>query len=315
MRLLKIAAVSLLAVLPLAAQVPQAVALFEEGRFEEAKRMVAPLKNNADALTLLAKIALVQNDDAAAQQFGEKAVALKPGSAQAHLVLGQAYGSQAQKASIFKQASLAGKTRDEFERSVQLDPNLIEGRLALIDYYTMAPGFMGGSEEKALQQAGEIKKRDAFQGHRAFARVYTRQKKLDLARKEWQDAVKEQPAAARPHNSLASFYAFTDKNYKLAFDEVEAALKVEQNYMPARFRYGQIAAVSGMNLPRGEEELKKYLTYKPGENEPDLASTHYYLGMIYEKQGKKAEAKQKYETALKMLPGSKTFTEALKRVS
>ena len=88
--------------------------------------------------------------------------------------------------------------------------------------------------------------------------------------------------------ALASFYAFQDKNYKAAMDEVETAIKLEPSYMPNHFRFGQVAAVSGTNFIRGEEELKKYLAYKPGPNEPDLASTHYYLGMIYEKQGKTA---------------------------
>jgi tetratricopeptide (TPR) repeat protein len=309
-----IAAVALLA-LPLFAQVPQAAALYQEGRFDEAKRLVAPLKNNADALLILGKIAVAQNDDDAAVGFLEKAVALAPANADAHLWLGNAYGSQAQKANLFSQASLAGKTRDEFERAVQLNPNLLDARFSLIDFYTMAPGFMGGSDEKALQQATEIKKRDVYHGHRAFARLYMRQKKVDQARKEWQDAIKDQPQAARPHNALASFYAFTDKNFKLALDEVDIALKLEPNYMPAHFRAGQIAAMSGTNYARGEEELKKYLGYKPGENEPDLASTHYYLGMLYEKQGKKAEAKQQFDAALKMNPGSKTFGEAVKRVS
>ena len=85
--------------------------------------------------------------------------------------------------------------------------------------------------------------------------------------------------------------------------------------MSAHFRVGQIAALSGTNFNRGEEELKKYLAYTPGQNEPDLASTHYFLGMIYEKQGKKPEAKEQFATALKMNPGSKAFNEAVKRTS
>src|SRR5437762_6570191 len=150
------------------------------------------------------------NDDKAVELF-EKAIALRPNSAELHYHLGQAYGNQAQQASLFSKASLAGKTRDEFEKAVALDPNYLDARFALIDYYTIAPAIMGGSEEKALQQAGEIKKRDALQGHRAFARVYTREKKLDLARKEWMDAVHEQPQSAAAHSLFASYLANTDK--------------------------------------------------------------------------------------------------------
>lgn len=307
-------AVALLA-LPLAAQVQQGAALYEEGRFEEAKRLLAPMKNDADALLVLGKIAIAQNDSEKAADYFEQSVKLKPNSAPAHFWLGQAYGNQAQNANMFKQASLASKTKSEFERAVELDPNYLDARLGLIDYYMIAPGIMGGSEEKALQQAAEIKKRDVYYGHRAYARVYSRQKKNDLVRAEWVAAIKDQPQAAKPHVSLALYYASVDKNFAGAWNEIENALKLEPNWMPMQFRVGQIAAMSGQQYARGEEALKKYLTYKVKENEPDLGSAHYYLGMIYEKQGKKAEAKQSYANAVKMNPGAKPFTEALKRVS
>ena len=41
----------------------------------------------------------------------------------------------------------------------------------------------------------------------------------------------------------------------------------------------------------------------------------YWLGQINEKQGHKAEAKQMYATSLKLAPGAKDVTEALKGVS
>ena len=133
MRRMVIAAVALLA-LPLFAQVPQAAALYEEGRLEEAKKLLAPLKTNADALLILGKIALGQNDEDAAVGYLEKAVELKPAGAEGHLWLGNAYGTQAQKANIFRQASLASKVKSEFERAVQLDPNLLDARFGLLDY-------------------------------------------------------------------------------------------------------------------------------------------------------------------------------------
>ena len=66
---------------------------------------------------------------------------------------------------------------------------------------------------------------------------------------------------------------------------------------------------------RGEEAIRKYLNYKPAEDEPALASAWYWLGMIQEKQGKKAEARQSYLNALKLAPDAKNINEALKRVS
>jgi Tfp pilus assembly protein PilF len=209
---------------------------------------------------------------------------------------------------------MAGKIRAEFEKAVALDPNYIEARFALIDFYTVAPGFMGGSQEKAAQQAAEIKKRNSVEGHRAFARVYMRQKKVDLARKEYVDAVRENPTSARAHYLLGVFL-MNDKNWAGSLQELETALRLDPKHMVAYLRIGQNAALSGQNFARGEESLRRYLTHTPTEQEPGHYSTWYYLGMIQEKQGKKAEAKASFLNAKKLAPQSKEIAEALKRVS
>lgn len=260
------------------------------------------------------KTTMARNDDDAAAGLFEKAVAQNPKSAEAHYLLGSAYGSQAQNAGIFGQASLASKTKEQFEQAVALDPNLLEARTGLLQFYTMAPGFMGGSYDKAFAQVEEIKKRDPLMGHRSAAFIYSHQKKADLAKKEYFDEVKEFPKSPRAHLDLGVFYV-SEKNYKAAEDEYTTALKLDAAFMPAYFRLGQISVQSDANLPRGEEALRKYLTYTPKSNEPSLARAHYWLGQIFEKQGKKADAKASFAASLKLNPAQKDVAEALKRVS
>ncbi len=244
----------------------------------------------------------------------EKAIAQKPNVAEYHYLLGGAYGRKAQSASLFGAAGLAKKAKASLERAVQLDPNFIDARLALVDFYIIAPGIVGGSEEKAKEQANEIKKRDLMAGHRAWAAIYARQKKLDLARKEYVDAVRAQPNSGKAHYFLGRFL-MEEKNFTGAWQELETALKLEPKWMPTYLRIGQVAAHSGTNFSRGEEALRKYLAYTPAENEPGHATAWYSLGIIQEKQGKKAEARQSYLNAQKLAPGVKDITEALKRVS
>ena len=260
------------------------------------------------------RAALQRNDPEAAAKLFEQAVAQNPNSAEAHYLLGNAYGMQTEKASIFSKASLATKTRDEFQRAIQLDPNYIDARFGMIEYYLAAPAFMGGSEEKAIAEANEVRKRDAIEGHRAFALIYRRQKKPDLARKEYFDAVKEQPNSPRAHYWLGVLY-LGDDNFAAASAEFEAAIKIDPQYMPGWFQVGHIAALKGTDLDRGEQSLRKYLAYSPKRTEPAVYRAHYWLGMIYEKQGKKAEAKASYATSLKANPNQKDVQEALKRVS
>src|SRR5712691_9652109 len=90
------------------------------------------------------RTALIRREPERAVDLLERAVAQDPNSAEAHYLLGDAYGDLAQKASIFKQPGLARRTREEFERAVELDPNHVQTRFGLVHYYIVAPGFMGG---------------------------------------------------------------------------------------------------------------------------------------------------------------------------
>ena len=117
--------------------------------------------------------ALLRRDDPdhAAVLFRE-AIAQAPDSAEAHYWLGVAYGRQARKANVIRQVRLAMKTREEFERAVELDPNDLQARFALVEFYTLAPMVFGGGDRKAFQQATEIAARDPAMGHEALAFIY-----------------------------------------------------------------------------------------------------------------------------------------------
>lgn len=261
-----------------------------------------------------ARLASERGDHQKAADLYEKAVALEPKNADYHYVLGAAYGELARRAGMLKQASLAKKTRIELETAVALDPAHTSARLALITFYLLAPGFMGGGEDKAFAQAAEIRRRDPLDGHRAFARIYIHQKKMDLARKEYLDAVRENPNSARAHYMLGGAY-LNDKNWAASLRELDTALKLDAAFMPTYFRFGQLSALSKSNYARGEEMLRKYLAHKPGREEPGLGGAWYWLGQLQEKQGKKSDARTSYANALKLAPSDKEVIASLKRVS
>jgi tetratricopeptide (TPR) repeat protein len=267
-----------------------------------------PAENAAEGQSLMER-----QEFEKASHLLEKAVAGEPNNAQYHYLLGGAYGEMAMRAGMMGKVSLAKKTRAEIERAVELNPRHTEARLSLISYYLMAPGFLGGGEDKAIAQANAIRAYDGIDGHRAWARLYTTQKKPDLALKELVAAVRENPKSAKAHTSLGSFY-MNEKKWAESLHEYDMALQLDPGYMPVYLRIGQLAARSGSNYARGEESLRKYLSYKPALTEPGHGSTWYVIGLIQEKQGRKAEAKQSFTTANKLMPGDKNITEALKRL-
>ena len=244
----------------------------------------------------------------------EKAVAAAPNDPEAHYHLGLAYGHEAQQAGMFRGMSFIKKARAEWERAIELNPKYVDARLRLIEFYIMAPGIAGGSETKALEQAAEAKKIDALNGHRAYASVYTLQKKYDLAVAEMVQAVREQPRSAKAHYLLGNSL-LNQKDWKGSLHEYEMTLSLDGAYMPAHFRIGQHAAQSQSNYAQGEESLRKYLAYKPADDEPGLSRAWYWLGMIQEKQGHAADARQSYTKSLELTPDAKDVSEALKRVS
>jgi tetratricopeptide (TPR) repeat protein len=243
----------------------------------------------------------------------EKAVAQKHNTSEAHYYLGVAYSQKAETANMLSQMSLGRKAIDAWVRALELDPNSFNARLRLIEFYVTAPAMAGGSEDKAMDLAAVAKKRDAFDGHRAYARIYTIQKKYDVATKEMREGIREQPKSAKAHYFLGNAL-LNQQDWKASQQEYDTALALDAAYMPTYFRIGHLAARSESNYARGEEAVRKYLAYKPTDDEPKIGSAWYWLGMIQEKQGKKAEAKRSYLMAQKLSPELKETTEALKRV-
>ena len=144
------------------------IKLFEAKKYAEAKAVFAPVAGqNAEAAYYMGRIAAAENDDKAADWF-EKATKLNPNSSIYFDWYGRALGDQAVHASKFKLPFLAPKVKNAFERAVALDPNNLDAREYLIQYYLQAPGFVGGSKQKAREMAAEIKKRNAYRGGFAF---------------------------------------------------------------------------------------------------------------------------------------------------
>jgi len=138
----------------------------------------------------------------------------------------------------------------------------VNARYGLVQVYTEAPGIMGGSYEKAFDQAKEIGTVDPVLGHRAYAFICSQQKKLDLPNKEYADAIREEPKSGKAHSFYGQYLASIEKNYAAALVELETALKIDPHYMPALYHLGRIASLANTNLARGEEALKQYLAYK-----------------------------------------------------
>lgn len=296
-------------------RVDQAKTLYEAKKYEEAKKLLLSLddenKDYAAAQYWLGRIAYAQEKYDDATDHFEEATDTNDKIADYWNWLGNTYGTIAQNANTLKQGMLAPKMRNAWEKAIALDPQNLDARSSLIQYYTQAPGFMGGSTEKAMEMANQIKKIKPAEGHRQLGNIYYREKKYAEAEKEFQAMVK---ADASYQSGLANFYA-NQKQYDKAFALFDETLKAKPDEMSTIYQYGRLSALSGQQLAQGEAYLKRYLGYSPSKNEPTHAGAHMRLAQIYEKRGNKSEAKKSFETALRMDNSLKEAKEGLARVS
>jgi tetratricopeptide (TPR) repeat protein len=224
------------------------------------------------------------------------------------------FGVVAIDANPLKQAYLAPKIKNEFEKAAALEPNNLQTQWGLISYYTQAPGFLGGSWDKAFECAKVISRNNPAQGCRAFGKIYLAQKKKDLAEKEFIKATQLEPDQPENDYALALFYEET-KVYEKAFAIYDEVMAKDPGNKVAGFHLGRMSAHCGRQLDKGIACLNQYLGYRPRPNEPSHSGAHLCLAMIYEKKGDIPKAKSCYETSLKLEPGMKEAQEALERLN
>jgi len=295
--------------------VDKAKALYDAKKYDESTRLLKTVADTdpsyAASQYYLGRIAYDQKDYDAAEEYLEDAIEASPKVADYHYWLANVWGAMARDANVLKQGILAPKIKDEYEETIKLDPKNLDAQWGLITFYTEAPGFMGGSFEKAHETAAAIGKIDVADGHRAKGSVYEKEEKYADAEKEFVAAYKLKPATRQ---SLIAYYVRRTQHDK-AFVLLDEALVGDPANMIIVYQYGRTSAITGQRMEKGEECLKKYLTYQPKENEPSHGGAHMRLGQIYEKQGNKAEAKRSYQAALKIDQSLKEAKEGLDRVS
>lgn len=288
--------------------------LYEARKYTEAEKIfnAIPSGNTSfgTAQYYLGRIAFDKKLYEKAADYFEKATEANTKNSDYFFYLGMASAETAKTASIFSKPSWASQARKSWETAVELDSKNIGPRLSLVDYYSMVPGVMGGSMDKAKQTANEVMKLNEAEGHWRLGSLFATEGNAVKAEEEFAKMIKANPDYVR----YQAIYYSNQKKYEKAVELFEVAIKRTPNDYPTLYFYGKTSAISGLKLDRGEECLKRYLTYIPKYGDPSVASAYLRLGQIKEKQGNKAEAKKNYEAALKLDAGLKDAKAGIERV-
>ena len=344
--------IPLLAAVALASSAVTPESLIDQGHFKRARAIVEPRvqqnPNDAEAAYLLSEIKQAYGDLNAALQLAQKAVALDGKNGHYHYQLAGVYGEMAERASIFKQLGLAHKFRDEAETAVQLDPNYVDARIGLMEFYLQAPGIVGGDKKKARALADDIGRINPVEGYLAQARCAQEAKDTTREEAALLKAVEADPRNYEANDSLGSFYGARLKKYDQAekylrvaqqidagragayvslaqtyaaqqrWSDLDALLAEAEKNVPDDFnpdyQAGKTILLQGGDYSRAERYFRKYLTQEPEGDAPDLASGHWRLGLVLEKQGRKSEAIAELQTAVQMKPNFDEAKKDLKRL-
>lgn len=295
-----------------------APSLLATGHVDEAlnalRTHIAQSPNDALAHNLLCRAYLTLGDWDRGISACERAVSLAPDNSQYHLWLGRVYGEKADRSTWITAAGLAKHVRSEFETAVRLNPNNVDARTDLAEFYLEAPGIVGGGKDKAEQQAETLLSLDPPMAHWVKARLAEKKGDVSTAEAEYKLAVTASNNAATQWLNLGIFY-----KHRQRWDEMEQALS---HVRTARLDRGDalvdaadMLLRTGRNLPEAAQLLRSYLNSDAKVEQAPAFKAHFLLGNAVEKLGDKQTAAAEYRSALALAHDFHPAQEALQRVN
>jgi len=259
-----------------------ALALYAQKRYPEARlaleKITASEPTNAAACHYLGLTLRQRADDRAIEDalpWLGKATELAPTNA-TYLTL---FGIAAlQSAGKTRSVSTATRGRDAIIRAIELEPDNLDAREALLQFYASAPWPIG-SRTKAKEQAEAIAQRNATRGLFAHVLIKTSEKKYDEA-----------------------------------IGLCEKSLEQNPDFYPALAELGRLAVASGTKLDRGLTALRRCLQLEPPLGQATHALIHYRIGTLHLKLNDKTAARAAFTHALQLDPQLKRAADALAKL-
>ncbi len=100
---------------------------------------------------------------------------------------------------------------------------------------------------------------------------------------------------------LGTFYRDTDRPLD-AVPAFRRVLELTPDDLVAVYQLAAAHAEAGDDLAAAEEGFKTYIAAEDRPDEPELASAHWRLGLVYEAQGRLREAMAELDEALRLNP-------------
>src|SRR5262249_33318961 len=202
----------------------------------------------------------------------------------------------------------------EFVTAIKLDGRNFAARQALVGYDCSAPGIAGGGEDKARPEIAEIAALDPVEGHYAAGNCRRQKKDCATADEEFTKALQGQRRSLEVIYDIGD-YALRHNQPDRLIAVADAGEAVSTSDPRGKFYRAAAFVMRIERLDEAERSLREYLKRAPVRTAyPRPAGAHFWLGRLYQQQGKPAEAIREYEAALQLDPKYKAAQEALKKL-
>lgn len=132
---------------------------------------------------------------------------------------------------------------------------------------------------------------------------------MELAKK----IIETNPKEIDTYMQIGHFYQEIE-DFEKAEEIFLKCLKIWPDKTDPIYQLGRNAIFSGKDLEKGLSYFREYLKHKPAADDPEWASAHWRMGLIYEKLGDPKKAASEYKEALKLNPDHEKAREALKKL-
>jgi tetratricopeptide (TPR) repeat protein len=242
------------------------------------------------------------NSDRAIEHL-EKAVGLDDSNAEYHYMLAEAYMANFQYAGLVRMPFIAPKVRTQLELAVKCDPGSTVYREALVNYYVFAPAILGGSYQKAREQANEILKIDPYMGMLAHAGVYAEEGESDKAVNLYKKAIYSRPSSWQAYHHFGNYY--------LSIHEIDAAITMFKKYVEVASDQAESYHQLGLAYQQKRMYDEAIAAFQKAlERDPSRTPLVFRVAQLYEFRGNKALAREQYQRYLSMVPSGRAADDA-----
>lgn len=278
----------------------QGRSLFMEGKYEGAEPLLEEhlLNNPNDLKTIeyLGDLASYLDDWEKAAEYYKKLVEAEADNADYQYKYGGALGMRALEVNKLKAMGLIGDIKKAFKKSADLDPNHIDVRWALVEFYMQLPGILGGSEKKSLQYADELQKLSLVDGYLAKGYIAEYSDRPKDAEDFYKKAIKV-GGSITCYQKLTDLYENKTKEPNKAIANIELAHKEHQRN-GLHYQIGKICAKYNVQLQKGINCLNTYIANHTSKDGVPKSWAFYRLAQLYAHKGDKENALKYIDKAL-----------------